>query len=322
MKKLTCVETREIDLVTYLSALGYKPEKIRNPDYWYRSPFRQERTASFKVNRQKGLWFDFGTGQGGDIIDFGMLYHKCTVSEFLERLKDYRPRQILSYRQQTSIPSPSINHAGEKEDLGERIIIKDVRPITDHSLISYLESRSIPLEISRKFCKEVDFELYGKKQTVIGFENDLGGFELRSPGFKGSSSPKTFRLIDNGSDTISVFEGFFDFLSYQTLKRESDTPAANCLILNSLAFFEKSRQLMEKHQAVHLFLDRDPAGLSQTMKALEWNKTKYIDNSILYKDHPDLNAWLIRNHPVKKLLLQQKQKSTIKQIKLKRHGRI
>jgi Toprim-like/CHC2 zinc finger len=322
MKNITCAEAREIDLVEYLYALGYNPEKVRNMEYWYRSPLRNERTASFKVNRMKGLWYDFGTGQGGNIIDFGVLYHKSIVREVLTGLKDYKQNRSLFFHQQNQSQATTLFAAGEEKNSGNKIVITDTGQISSISLIDYVETRGIPIEIAHQYCTEVEFELYGKKQTVIGFENDFGGFELRSPDFKGSSSPKTSRFIDRGLDVIYVFEGFFDFLSFQTLKRESDTPVANYLILNSLAFLERNRKLMEKHQAVHLFLDRGQAGISQTRRALEWNNAIYIDNSLLYKEYPDLNVWLIRNQNGIKPILENKQKPILKQLKLKRHGRI
>jgi DNA primase len=37
------------------------------------SPFKQERTPSFFVNDHKGSWFDFSSGQNGDIFKFVML---------------------------------------------------------------------------------------------------------------------------------------------------------------------------------------------------------------------------------------------------------
>ena len=72
MKKLSCAEARQSDMVECLASLGHQPKKIRYQDYWYCSPFREEKTASFKVNRQRNIWFDFGEGKGGDIIDFGV----------------------------------------------------------------------------------------------------------------------------------------------------------------------------------------------------------------------------------------------------------
>ncbi|MDQ6845614.1 MAG: CHC2 zinc finger domain-containing protein [Bacteroidota bacterium] len=67
--KLNCVAANRIDLVDYLSNLGYRPQKIKNNDYWYLSPLRNEKTASFKVNRKLNVWFDFGEGNGGDLVD-------------------------------------------------------------------------------------------------------------------------------------------------------------------------------------------------------------------------------------------------------------
>jgi hypothetical protein len=42
-------------LVDYLSSLRHQPAKIRNTDYWYLSPFRDESEPSFKVNRAKSV---------------------------------------------------------------------------------------------------------------------------------------------------------------------------------------------------------------------------------------------------------------------------
>jgi DNA primase len=296
MKKMTCNEARKIDLVEYLTSIGHNPKKIRKQDYWYLSPLREEKTPSFKVNRLKGLWFDFGTGLGGDVIDFGIKYHQCSVSDLLKLLTESNPAQLLLFHLHSSISETTQNAAGEKqEDTGSKIIVSDIRPLTSSSLLQYLKSRCIPFEIARRFCREVDFVLYGKKQTVIGFQNDLGGYELRNLHFKGSSSPKTIRFIDNGSPNISVFEGFFSFLSFQTINEKIEAPITNCLVLNSLSFFEKSRELMEKHKTVNLFLDRDKAGMTNTTKALALNKSIYIGNNDFYKDHKDLNDWLIAN---------------------------
>ena len=81
MKNLMSLEAKQIDLVDYLAALGHQPQKIRNQDYWYLSPFRDEKTPSFKVNRSKNVWYDHGIGKGGNLIDFGIIYFNCSVSE-------------------------------------------------------------------------------------------------------------------------------------------------------------------------------------------------------------------------------------------------
>jgi len=66
-RKITCEQANRMDLVDYLENLGHFPKKIKNNDYWYLSPFREEKTPSFKVNRKLNLWYDHGTGTGGRI---------------------------------------------------------------------------------------------------------------------------------------------------------------------------------------------------------------------------------------------------------------
>jgi hypothetical protein len=48
-------QAREIDLVDSLIALGFQPQKKGN-DYWYLSPLREEKEASFKANIRLNVW--------------------------------------------------------------------------------------------------------------------------------------------------------------------------------------------------------------------------------------------------------------------------
>jgi len=120
---------------------------------------------------------------------------------------------------------------------------------------------------------------------------------------KGSSSSKEPKIIyEEGSKNLSVFEGFFDFLSFQTLlkstganKLELPITQPDYLILNSISFFEKQRAVMEKYSSIHLFPDRDERGKAMTQMALQWSD-KFKDQSHFYKQVKDLNEFLIKCH--------------------------
>jgi DNA primase len=156
MEKLSCAQAKQIDLVDYLASLGHNPHKVNRDDYWYLSPFRDEKTPSFKVNRKLNVWFDFGEGKGGDLINFGTRYLKCTVNELLEKLRGSHPAQTFSFQ------PPS--QAGEKKDTSTgKILILDDRRLAATPLLQYLQKRCIPVEIAEQFCREVDFLLYEKK---------------------------------------------------------------------------------------------------------------------------------------------------------------
>ena len=172
-------------------------------------------------------------------------------------------------------------------------IIAAKQPIQDLMLCRYLKQRRIAKSVADKYCYEVAFKNAGKEKLfkAVGFKNDAGGYELRNEYFKGSSSPKDINFLDNKADSINIFEGFFDFLSYQTLHQNQEQSLTNFLILNSLSFFEKSLSLMEKHDCIYLYFDNDEAGRKHNSLALK-RLDKFRDESRLYKGYKDLNEWL------------------------------
>jgi Toprim-like/CHC2 zinc finger len=286
MEKLSCAQAKQIDLVTYLALLGHYSQQVRNQDHWFISPLREEKTPSFKVNRQLNLWYDHGNGKGGNLIDFGVLYFNCTVTELLKHLSS---SQVPNFSFQ-----PLSSDCKNNDTHRSKILIFGKRRLAAKRLLEYLQKRCIPSEIAERFCQEIDFELYGRKYYAIGFQNNAGGYEIRNPNFKGSSSPKDISIIDNGKDQLVVFEGFFSYLSFQTIHQHKNIDLTNFLVLNSLSFFEKNREIMEQYQRINLFLDRDEPGLNSTKEALEWSD-KYIDASHKYKGFKDLNEFHIHS---------------------------
>jgi len=271
----------QIDLVDYLASLGFQPDKVRLPDYWYLSPFRNERTASFKVQRSKNVWYDHGEGIGGHLIDFGVRYHRCQIPEFLARLSSEFPAQ-----QPVMAPSPKAS-----AQVTNPITILDVCPIHSLDLFHYLKTRRIDFQTANTYCHQIVFKLANKTGRALGFLNDRGGYELRSSSFKGTVAPKATTLLRQGIQELLVFEGFFDFLSYQSIHKNISAARSDFLILNSTAFFEKSRPQMEDYESVRLFLDHDATGEKCTKLGLSWGK-KYQDESGLYQGHKDFNEWI------------------------------
>lgn len=279
-QRLTCEQAKSIDLVDYLSALGHEPKRVIRFDYWYLSPLRNEKTASFKVNRTINRWYDHGIGKGGNLIDFAILYHHCTIGELLRSLQGHFSFHELSLQQ----PKPI--------QLENKIQILQDFILSSCSLLYYLKQRKIPYEIADLFCKEVRYQFNEKIYYAIGFKNDVGGYELRNAYFKNSSAPKSITTFRKGAVKVAVFEGFFDFLSFLFLFQNQDPSDWDFCILNSLSFFEKARPFLEQHEAIHLYLDNDEAGQNCSRYALQLDK-KYVDESSLYKDYKDLNEWIV-----------------------------
>jgi len=172
MEKLTCSGAKQIDLVDYLASLGHQPQKATNQDYWYLSPLRDEKTPSFKVNLKLNVWCDHATGKGGNLIDFGTEYFRCSVANLLQRLSGQAVPSFSFHPQQRTNHSHNIqtSPAGEKkENPDSKIVIVDSRVFADKSLLDYLQKRNIPQDIASRFCREVDFLLYGKSKRLSAF---------------------------------------------------------------------------------------------------------------------------------------------------------
>lgn len=292
-QRLSIAKAKAMDMVDYLYRLGYKPAKVRNNDYWYVSPLRDEKTPSFKVNRKLNRWYDHGLGKGGNLIDFAILHQNCTIGEFLQKLNgDF------------SFHKPIFHQPNELKTEKKLNVLQEFS-ISSFALLRYLEQRRIPINVADQFCREIRYELNDKIYYGIGFKNDSGGYEIRNPYFKTSSSPKDITTIKNKAKEAAVFEGFFDFLSFIAVHKNQPATESNFVILNSVSFFEKARPFMEQHEIIRLYLDRDTTGQNYSHYALSLSN-KYKDESKLYEHHKDFNDWMMNIGKSQKKNLDQK----------------
>lgn len=165
-------------------------------------------------------------------------------------------------------PMPTDKRISVNEE-NQTKFISATRPITSTYLLNYLESRCIDIGLAQQQFYQARYENKGHAFLAIGFKNDLGGFELRSPHFKGSSSPKAVTFIDQGCAELKVIEGSFSYASLRQLQNEPQ--ASNFLVLNSLSLLKSSIPIMLKHERVSLYLDADKSGRKATTLLTEPN---------------------------------------------------
>lgn len=247
---------KQIPIPEYLASLGYEPSTVRGADRWYASPFRDEKTPSFKVDSVRNLWYDHGEGAGGTIIDLAMrLNGGCDVSSAIRALAAGSGNLAVQLSRQSVAPKPAVPRQASAE-------VESVLPLTDPLLVRYLEGmRAIPMSLAAPYVREIRYRTAdGDAYTAIGFQNASGGFELRSPRFKGSVGPKDVTLVgDPRNGSVRIFEGFSDFLSALVLwPDEREMPA---LVLNSVSMAAKGAETLRSRgcRAVCLF-DADLAG--------------------------------------------------------------
>lgn len=274
---MNCQRINNIPFSHIFSKIGIEPTKQKNKASWYKSPFREERTASFKVNLETNTYYDFGEGIGGTVVDFWCKYKSCDVKTTIKEVSS-----LFSFPEQRIITKPIFKRGSFKKS-ESRIVIHEVKPLFSYPLKKYLTSRGLSQRVY-PYIKEVNYENSAGRFDAIGFKNDLEGFELRNEKYKGCSSKTITSLIKEDSTTLSVFEGFIDFLSYLERTQTDES----FLILNSLAMSQKAKTLFTKFEKVKLFLDNDSAGKTLTRELLS-EFSNVIDQSSTYGEYEDYN---------------------------------
>ena len=287
---MTIEEAKSIRIADYLHSLGYSPVKQQGINLWYKSPFREESEASFKVNTEREQWYDFGLGKGGNIIALAAhLYATDHVPYILKRIAEQTPhvRPIsFSFGKQSS-SEPSFQHL-------------EIVPLSSPALLAYLQGRGINTELAKRECSEARFTHNGKRYFAIAFPNGSGGFEVRNRYFKGCIAPKEIshiRQSGKARNTCYVFEGFMDFLSYLTLKQSCnwticiDQPC-DYLVMNSVNNLKKALMYLQRYLHIHCYLDNDLAG-QKTVETIAGLYGERVSNeAVRYSEYKDLNDCL------------------------------
>ncbi len=282
-------QIKKIKLQDFLAAIDCKPVKQYGVNLMYLSPLRTEKHASFKVNTELNLWYDFGISRGGNIIDLAeLLYSSSDVSYLIRQIERDAPSGVS-----VSLPKAKPN---TPQNSFENL---HVLSIAHPALIKYLGERCIDIEIARTVCKELHFDTRGKHYFGIGFPNIAGGYEIRNPFFKGCIAPKDIShfYAEEPKRVCFLFEGFMDFLSFMTLKRKEKPQNTGLrqqdyLILNSVTNIHKAIERLSRYDSVQCFLDNDDAGRNAYLQLSMELRNSVADASTLYNGFKDLNEYL------------------------------
>ena len=289
---MNIAQIKQIDLVDYLKAIGFSPTKESAKSAWYHAPYREDRTPSFKVNKDKNMWYDFGTAQNGDIIDLAeLLYQSKDVSRLLKLIEGAAPALAPRIRR-------PISPNGER--LPDQFRNVKVRNLNHEALKSYLQSRGIDLDIGKCECKEVHYTCNKKEYFAVAFPNIGGGYEIRNPYFKGCIAPKDVSIIRKSERlrgrSCCLFEGFMDYLSYLTLVKlgriTEGSELMDYIVLNSVSNLSRAIETIKKYEVIHCYLDNDDAGRRAVDTLQELLGNRVCDMFAAHPLYKDLNDFL------------------------------
>ena len=111
--------SRILNTVPIESFLGkYVSLKRKGKNFWGNCPFHTEKSASFSVSPEKGIFKCFGCGVGGNVISFVQRYEKLSFSEALKVLADYAGI-TLSYHKKQDVSQPEKDHKSHLYKINE-----------------------------------------------------------------------------------------------------------------------------------------------------------------------------------------------------------
>jgi DNA primase len=278
---------KTVPIIQYLASIGFYPDKEAGNELQYYSPIREESTPSFFVNPDKNVFHDFG-GERGDVIRLVGLINKSGFVESCHKLQAWIPGELASrsvhIQQQHQLKSGS----------GGIQLIKAI-PLQNNALSRYAENRHIPFLLAAKYCKEVHYTNKGQKYYALGFESDKGGYELRNSingkDFKSCIAPKGITsFLVPGSTSVSVFEGFFDFLSALVHFNVQESKNS-VVVLNSTSNLNSAIHILSAYENVYTYLDNDKGGLV-ARNQLEKYGLPVIDKSGIYSAFKDFSEMI------------------------------
>jgi DNA primase len=277
-------EAKNIPIEYVLQKQNYYPTKNYNNKLWYATSIsrpEKETKASLVVDTSKNRFADYGLGVNGDTIDLIKLIYRVEIKEAIKILSDLFPNYNFSSFKGNGIIK-------EKST----IKITDVTSVSHIALIDYLKQRSIPLELGKKYCKQIHYVNKNKVFFSLGFKNDDGGWELRSVGFKACFGNKRITTILGNEKQLNVFEGFFDFLSalkyFKTTRLKFKT-----IVLNSTSNFRYIEKSLANYDKINLFIDNDDSGKKLKEKIRKVNPHSNDVGMQLYPNYNDFNDFLI-----------------------------
>ena len=137
---------RRLDITEVVSA--YLPLKQSGRNLKAPCPFHQEKTASFMVSPEKGIFHCFGCGEGGDIFTFVMKMDGLDFREALEKLA-----------RQAGVELQATPAAGANKKIRERLLEAHEMAakyyhqslIKNPKVVDYLKARGLKRETIKEF---------------------------------------------------------------------------------------------------------------------------------------------------------------------------
>jgi DNA primase len=206
---------RRTDIVAVVGE--YTRLERRGSDWWGCCPFHNEKTPSFHVIPDRGMYHCFGCGKGGGVVNFVMEMEKLTFVEAVESLAKKTGVEIIYEGGSVNLDLPRDTTKDDLIELYGRVAGSFhyllLNSAQGEKALKYLESRKVSREIIEKFkigYSPVDrrwlHDFLGKKGYSSEFLEKSGLFSKKYPGTAFFSNRLMFP-INNRKGQVVAFGG-------------------------------------------------------------------------------------------------------------------
>ena len=137
------------------SALDIVPKYVKlikkGKDWFGRCPFHSEKTGSFKVDANLGLYYCFGCGAHGDMINFVMEMEKLSFAEAVKHIADMYGIQVPEDRENFRPEDDIKNKMYAVMEIAKEFFVHQLNSDFGREAKEYLKNRNISDESILKF---------------------------------------------------------------------------------------------------------------------------------------------------------------------------
>ena len=268
---------RQIPLLNYLQAHDWRPARQLSRGRWMGlCPLHRDHKPSFVVDPNKGLFYCYGCGHGGDVIRFAELYYEVRFPQALALLRQWHGLAPVLHEAAGFYRMQLHRH-------GEAVAYLHQRGVRSPELIEHMRIGYAPGGCLRGWLMELGYPLATLRQaglvTAVGYDAythrivfPLEG-NLYGRSISASAPPHRFLPAAKGGlyswqqvrrcPEVILVEGLFDY----AVLWQAGFHNVTCAMGTHLSA-NQFRQLCDGRRTVYLTLDADTNGGGQ--QAAQW----------------------------------------------------
>ena len=275
-----------VNLPHFLMSQGFDLKKSGREYIW-----KEHDSVNIKDNSpgEKGQWYRFSTGQGGDNIGFLQEFCGLSFKEAVEALNgEHYDRSFAPYYHEKQQSASNINLAENSDSKRVFAYLCKTRGL-DYDIIADLV-RSGKISQEQK-TGNVLFKYFDDSGKIIGAEKVGTSTEHKFKGIaQGSDSSHSFEIVRGTGKNAYFFESAIDLLSYLQMHKDID----NCRLVSMMGVKPNIVvDTMKRHniapENIYICSDNDKAGNDFAGKLQhQYPDMKRISTPEKYKDWNDM----------------------------------